>query len=244
MNNENARGFNLIEIIDSIAPDPTKMPYYSALFAGEFTKDQTMAAQLQDLARSLGCIGLREIQIEKLNNLMSKGCIDSSDGAALMEIIADEFEGENKKSHYAIRLQIFDGSGYTRSQLEQVSPLEASRKATSIFRNIFEQSGVLEITAAVGAIERWYAKLAGKLEEAYLNLGYSPYQVETYHLHKNADIWHSTTSIGFVEKYLHLTTPEKITQSIKEGFESVLLYDEARHEAALRNSPLAQYLNS
>lgn len=244
MNTENARDFRLIELIDSIAPDPAKMPYYSALFAGSFTKDQTMAAQLQDLARSLGCTGLREIQIEKLNSLLRKGCIDLSDSAALMQIIADEFEGENKKSHYAIRLQIFDGSGYTRSLLERVSPLAASRNATSIFRSIFQQSGLLEITAAVGAIERWYAKLAGKLEETYLKLGYSPYQVETYRLHKNADIWHSTTSIRFVEKYLHLTTPEKVTNSIKEGFESVLLYDEARHEAALLGGPLEQFFNS
>jgi len=56
----------LIDDLERMSPDYRKMRYYRELFKGNFSKEQTMKAHLQDLSRSAGCLGLREIQLEKL----------------------------------------------------------------------------------------------------------------------------------------------------------------------------------
>lgn len=226
---------SLTDMIDAVAPDFYKMTYYKNLFEGEFTKEQTMKAQLQDFARSIGCQGLREIQLKKLNDAVRLGIINHVDGNELRETILDELSSPSKKSHYEIRLQIFENSGYSESTLKKVIPLVDAENATKIFRNIFEQHNLLEITAAVGAIEKWYFPLASKLEKCYLKLGYTQSQVETYTLHKQADQEHSRVCYKFIEKYSMLSEKDVILSAVTEGFRSVILYDDARYTAASGN---------
>lgn len=233
---------SITEKMDLLAPNFKSFTYYRDLFNDDFSKEQTMKAQLQDLARSIACRGLREIQLEKLDEAVILGGVTQIDGNILKETILDEFSSENTKSHYDIRLQIFDESNYSKKDLEKVLPLPEAKKATEIFRKIFYKGTLIEITAAIGAIEKWYFPLAKELESQYLSLGYTQSQVATYTLHKEADIDHSRVCYDFIEKYSKLTEEHLILNAVKQGFKSVILYDEARYRAATSNLSFENYI--
>ncbi|MBU1619062.1 MAG: hypothetical protein KJ556_10385 [Gammaproteobacteria bacterium] len=228
--------------IDLISPNYKKLPFYKNLFEKRYTKEQTMKSHLQDLARSLGCQGLREIQISKLKDACENGLIEKEDAEKLLDVILDELPAENKKSHLDIRLQMFSESGYSIEQLKKVKPLPEAVAATKIFRDIFEKRNIFEITAAVGAIEKWYVPLAAELESIYLEIGYSSYQVATYSIHKVADQIHSDVCFGFISKYVDESELVNIIDAVADGFKSVLIYDEARFKAAEGELLFGDYL--
>ncbi|MBE9113086.1 hypothetical protein IQ273_27255 [Nodosilinea sp. LEGE 07298] len=234
---------NIDGLIDSVAPNFLEMNYYKSLFQGSFSKEQTMKAHLQDLARSLGCIGLREIQLNKLAELVKSETVSHEDAEELREVILDELPSLDRKSHYEVRLQMFEGYGYSEPELKRVIPLPEAKEATRIFRNIFYNRSLLEITIAVGAIENWYVPLAAELEKCYLGLGYTPYQVATYTLHKQADYEHSKACYKFIDRYSSLLDENLLLEAVREGFRSVILYDDARYKAATSNLPFESYLS-
>lgn len=221
----------------------SELRYYRALFAGEFSYAQTLKAQLQDLARSIACQGLREMQMKLISDWESADRISSSDASDLARTVQDELATDGQPSHLDVRLQIFDGLGYERARLERVRPLPPASEAAAIFRSLFEESGLLEMTAAVGAIEQWYVPIAAKLEDQYLSMGYSKYQVATYTMHKRADISHSKSALSFVDRYAKEEDRQRIMNAITAGFRSVKLYDEARYLAAIDETvEFADYL--
>ena len=223
---------SLLAQIRSAYPDPQSLPYYERLFSSGWDFDATVRAHLQDLARAIGCRGLREIQLARLDEFARGGKADLADIEGLREAILDELDAPGKKSHYEIRLMLFDGMGLLQEELECVEPTEESRKGTFMFREIFERGSLVEITAAVGAIEEWYVPLAARLEAAYLGLGYSKRQVSTYTLHKVADIRHSNAALGFVCKYAEVSEAPNVLEAVRKAFDSVIYYDRARFVAA------------
>lgn len=236
MTAESPLGTPLLTRIRSLYPDFRELTYYKALLNSEFSESQTMCAHLQDLARSIGCRGLREIQLAKLEEQVALGRVSPSDAQCLRETIEDELPGPNRPSHFDIRLQMFAGMPFSRDLLETVRPLPPAKQATAIFRSLLTDRGLLEITAAVGAIEEWYVPLAAMLEQAYLALGYSTGQVATYALHKSADVAHSESALAFVDKYSRPGDYPAILQAVRDGFRSVELYDDARYLAATDTS--------
>jgi Iron-containing redox enzyme len=234
---------NISELIDSLSPNYLEMDYYRHLFQDSFSKEQTMKAHLQDLARSLGCLGLREIQLNKLEKLVESEIVSYEDAEELREVICDELPSPNRKSHYEVRLQMFEGCGYSEPQLKRVIPVAEAQEATKIFRNIFHDRSLLEITVAVGAIEKWYVPLAAELEECYLKLGYTPYQVATYTLHKEADEEHSKACYKFINKYSFLLNEYSLIEAVNEGFKSVIMYDNARYKVATSDLLFDSYLS-
>ncbi len=202
-----------------------------------------MKAHLQDLARSIGCRGLREIQLTKLHLAQEERSFDENDVEALKAAIEDELPGEGRLSHFEIRLQMFDDLGYSREELETVEPLPESTEATALFRSIFVDRSLLEITAAVGAIEQWYVPVAALLEKIYLGMGYSGFQVATYTLHKSADVHHSHAALSFVDKYAEPSDLDLIIDAVDAGFRSVRRYDDGRYAAAVDHTrSIADYL--
>ena len=191
-----------------------------------------MRAHVQDLARSISSRGLREIQLEKLERFRKKNVNADADCRSLQDVIEDELPATGRLSHFQVRIQMFSDLNMSIEQLERVQQLPDSAEAARIFRSIFVDGTLMEITAAVGAIEKWYIPLADRLERTYLALGYSPYQVATYSLHKVADVGHSDVAISFVEKYAQPSEYSKIIEAVRLGFESVRLYDVARFVAA------------
>lgn len=211
---------------------PETLPYYRKLFDGGYSFEATMRAHLQDLARSIASRGLREIQLRKLDLLQASNSLAVSDCLSLREVIEDELPGPGRRSHFDVRIQMFSHLGLPVEHLETIQPLPDAAEAARIFRSIFVERELLEITAAVGAIEMWYIPLAERLERTYLALGYSTSQVATYSLHKTADINHSDVAISFVEKYADPKEYSRILEAVRLGFESVRLYDVARFKAA------------
>ena len=210
--------------------------YYRLLAQRRWNVQQTMKAHLQDLARSIGCRGLREIQLTKLRDAVMDGEVHATDAADLEEAILDEFPVGDKPSHFDVRLQLFSELGYSAQELETVRPLAPTRDATARFRTIFDDRSLLEISAAVGAIELWYVPVARRLEELYLELGYSQYQVATYTLHGHADIYHSATALGFVEHHARQEDLPALLSTVRAAFASVRRYDDGRYEAAADDS--------
>lgn len=223
---------SLREQILNVFPDFTDLPYYGALAAGTVTYEQSMRAHTQDLARSIGCRGLREIQLEHLNAALEHGNVTRLDASALREAIEDEVTSDPARSHYAVRLQMFANPAVRGQSLEFVRSLAPTRQATEMFRSLFESGSLITMTAAVGAIELWYVPVAERLEQLYLDLGYTPYQVATYTLHKEADVLHSQTALDFVETYVESEDWPLVIAAVRLGFDSVRLYDEGRLEAA------------
>lgn len=206
---------SLLAQIRSAYPLPQKLPYYERLFSSGWDYDATVRAHLQDLARALGCRGLREIQLERLDDALQSGGADPLDLEGLREAIVDELDAPGKRSHYEVRLMLFEGMGVTQEELERVEPTEESRQGTAIFREIFELGSLVEITAAVGAIEEWYVPLAAQLEACYLELGYTKRQVSTYTLHKVADLRHSAAALGFVAKYAKASEANAVLGAVR-----------------------------
>jgi len=216
-------------------PPIDSLPFYAALFADQFSIEATMRAQLQDLSRSIGCRGLREIQIHKLDLAKESMTITDSDWRLLRDTIEDELPGPGRASHFDVRLQLFEGLQFSREALETVIPLPQSVEGTRIFRKLFEDRSLLEITAAVGAIEQWYVPLAAQLEAHYLRMGYTQRQVATFALHKEADVQHSETALYFAAKYSQRADHAAILEAVDAAFCSVRLYDAARFAAATDN---------
>jgi hypothetical protein len=224
-------------------PPISDFRYYAALFRGDFSVEQTMKAHLQDLARSIGCRGLREIQLRKLDKYLASNLISQEDCELLRAVIEDELPAPGRPSHFDVRVQMFDHLPYDIGTLESVVPLPEAVEATRIFRSIFVDCDLLAITAAVGAIEMWYVPLAADLESCYLHLGYTPHQVATYTLHKQADTNHSTAALEFVERYAPEHFHDDIINAVVAGLRSVRLYDDARYIAATDASrSIADYL--
>ena len=208
------------------------MPYYYALSEGKFNKEDTMRAQLQDLGRSLGCKDLRSIQTAKLIESFNSNIVSYKDYISLLSAIKDEDETHNKQSHLDMRLQIFEGI-CPKEVLLTVDPLLQVKEANKSFRDIFDRS-LLEITATIGAIELWYFPIAEFLESQYLKRGYTQRQVYTYTIHKTADIAHSKIALDFVARHIKSDEERKaVIKSIRDGFRTTMLYDEARYSAAI-----------
>lgn len=207
------------------------LPYYNALSKREFNIEDTMRAQLQDLGRALGCQGLRDIQISKLTNAFNQNIINVNDYKVLLATIKDEDASHNRQSHLDMRLQIFEGI-CPKDILLNVNPLPQVKRANNCFRDIFNRS-LLEITAAVGAIERWYFPVAEFLEEQYLKRGYTSRQVYTYTIHKVADIEHSSVALDFVFRNVkNNKEKQKVIKAVEDAFKTTKIYDEARYIAA------------
>ncbi|MGH9560198.1 MAG: iron-containing redox enzyme family protein, partial [Terracidiphilus sp.] len=222
----------LRETAKGVAPAYKSLRYYGSLFRGEFSKEDTMKAHLQDLARSVGCQGLRQIQLLALDEFCGEHVVDPVDHEHLREAIEDELPGDERPSHWDVRLQMFEGLGFAKHSLMSVTPLQPANEATSLFRDVFTLS-LLEMTAAVGSIELWYVPLASRLFECYRKLGYSDYQLATYSLHATADIGHSSAALAFVDKYSAPDQHAHLLAAVRQGFKSVILYDEARFAAAM-----------
>jgi len=222
----------LIETLKTHFPPYDSLRYYHGLFRGDFSREDTMRAHSQDLARSVGCLGLREIQIAKLGAFCTCRGVEPKDQLDLRSAIEDELPAAGRPSHLDVRLQMFDNLGLTVDNLMSVLPLPQAVEGTRLFRSIFTDRDLLEITAAVGTIDLWYVPLARLLFESYLSLGYSAHQLATYSLHMDADTHHSSAALSFVEKYVALSEHAQVISSIHTGFQSVVLYDEARYAAA------------
>ncbi len=149
----------------------------------------------------------------------------------MLTTIKDEDATSSRPSHLDIRLQIF-GDRYPKETLLTVDPRPEVKEANRLFRLIFTDRSLLEMTAAVGGIEEWYVPIAAMLEDCYLRLGYTTRQVETYSLHKTADRDHSTAAIAFVGKYAHPEREGAILKSVEDAFSTTSLYDLARFRAA------------
>ena len=223
---------DIIKEIEGMFVNIEQLPYYSSLLKNEFTNQDTMRAQLQDLGRAVGCMGLRNIQIAKLKEEHANGCIQPNDFKRLHEAIIDEDEQNERPSYFDIRLQIFTDK-YPKDVLLSVDPLPEVKEANKRFKALFTDRSLVEITAAVGSIEKWYVPVAAMLEKAYLMLGYTPRQVETYTLHKIADVEHSEIALDFVIKYANSREKkDAVLNVVKEGFATTYLYDLARQKAA------------
>lgn len=227
----------------SLAPTFSDLEYYARLQRQEFSYEQTMRAHTQDLARAIGCRGLRELQLAALEDARMGEDVDEVDAAVLQEVIEDELPSPGRRSHFDARIQMFDGSDVGQACLEQVIPLPATIAGISVFRELFESGSLLEMTVAIGAIEAWYVDVAHRLEGLYLGLGYSDAQVATYTLHAHADVEHSTAALGFVDKYATASEHATMMRAVSEGFRSVRLFDEARLEAATTPGSLLDLFN-
>lgn len=218
-----------------LAPTFSELEYYSRLQRNEFSFSQTMRAHTQDLARSVGCRGLRELQLAALVDARMAASFDDVDAAELQAVIEDELPSPGRRSHFDVRAQMFEGTGVGPDCLDRVIALAATSAGITVFCQLFESGSLLEMTAAVGAIESWYVDVARRLERLYLALGYSDTQVETYALHAQADVWHSTAALSFVDKYVTPSEHAGVVRAVNDGFRSVRLLDEGRLEAA--NTP-------
>lgn len=236
---------SLLSQIKDRFPPVESLRFYAALFNNEFSYDATIRAHLQDLSRSIGCRGLREIQLKKLALAVRSLDISQVDEQDLRATIEDELPAPGRPSHFDVRLQLFEGLPFSTRHLEKVIPLPQAIEGTQVFRKIFTDRTILDITAAVGAIEAWYVPLAARLASYYLALGYTPHQVATYTLHKDADVAHSETALRFVATYSTAADHDLILDAVETGFRSVALYDEARFAAALDTSrSLEQWFNN
>ena len=129
----------------SLAPDFSDLEYYARLQRHEFSYEQTMRAHTQDLARSIGCRGLRELQLAALAAFRMAGSVDEGDAAALQEVIEDELPSADRRSHFDVRAQMFDGSPVSQGNLEEVTSLPATIAGIGVFRRLFE-SGSLPVS--------------------------------------------------------------------------------------------------
>src|SRR5437870_1621322 len=60
-----------------LAPSFSDLEYYAELARGSFTLEQTLRAHTQDLARSIGCRGLRELQLLALQRAVESGQVSA-----------------------------------------------------------------------------------------------------------------------------------------------------------------------
>jgi hypothetical protein len=232
----------LLAQIEQAAPKFEELPYYRALAAGEFTYQQTINAQLQDLGRSIACRGLREMQVAKLWDAASDGRIAIQDLKLLLAAIEDEAGRDSAPSHFEIRLQMFEPLGVSVAELETVQALPPAREASQIFRALFDLEDVRLTTIGVGAIEHWYVPVASRLFKLYRELRYSDHQLETYSLHAEVDQEHSRTALEFFSKSCDSIDPGALAEVLSLSFRSVRLYDDARYDAATSGMKYSDFL--
>lgn len=223
-------------------PSLRELPYYEALFASQLSYEQSMKAQLQDLARAVSSHDLRDLQRAKLAAAVAEGRVRTSCAERLFATIDDEDQTAEHASHYQIRLQIFDGAGFTRHQLETAAPVQETQTASATFRSVFELGSITDICVAVGAVEAWYASIAPKIGEALSGLGYTDHQLETYRIHSAADDRHASEAFEFAATYSSLRTAD-MAETARRAFDSVKLYDQARFRVAFDSTMgFASYL--
>jgi len=155
-----------------------------------------------------------------------EGVLSASDLRTLNAVLEDEGQTDEHADHLDLRLQVFASRGWSRDiRLPEDGELE---RINAAWLAIAEEANAFELIAIHAAIEAWYVPIAGFFEAQYLGRGFTPFEVETYAIHKDADQWHSSAAFVVLGKHAGAFDLDGIVGAVRRTFRTVRAYDQAK----------------
>ncbi len=221
-------------------PSLETMPYCAALARGEFDRAAVLRAEVVELYRALHTRArAKAAYAGRLAEALSRGELDDSDVRRITGVIEDEEETHEHADHLDLRLQIFASAGWSRAV--RLRPQEELDAINAEWLGVLEGSGAMELIAVHAALEDWYAPVAGFFEEQYLRRELSPREVETYQVHREADVWHGAAGFEVLERRAGSWAVERVVDAVARTFETALAYDAAKVTFARRSGGLGEF---
>ena len=234
---------HMTTIRDSLSkfyPSIEKMPFCGALRKGLFDKNAVLRAEVVEIYRAmLTRDRLKRACETKVSLAVESGTLSVSGAAIIRHVVDDEGETEDHIDHLDMRFKLFQSLGITRDV--RLRPNDRLDEINAAYVALIETSDVFQMIGINAAIEDWYAPVSAFFERQYLGRGFSAEEVQTYAVHKTADVWHSGAGFQVLTEHLDAFDIEGVAEAVKQVFATSLAYDTMKLELA-RTDDIHQHL--
>ena len=105
------------ELLTSLHPKITEMPFMSELASGKFQRDEVLRSEVVELYRALDTRQkIQNIYKKKLQEGVNQGLISKEDLEVMQEVIDDEGKTEDHIDHLDMRFKLFAGTNIKRGK--------------------------------------------------------------------------------------------------------------------------------
>ncbi len=212
-------------------PSLEQLPFCAALREGLFDKHAVLRAEVVELYRALRVRDrIKQAFDAKIALAVGSNTLSTSGAATIRGVVEDEGETEEHIDHLDMRLKLFQSVGVTRRAA--LRPNARLDEINEDYVAIVEASDVFQVIGIHAAIEDWYAPVSAFFEKQYLLRGFSADEVETYTVHKAADVWHSSAGFEVLADHRDRFDIEVVADAVGRMFATSLAYDAMKLELA------------
>jgi hypothetical protein len=219
---------------DSLAscyPSVEQLPFCAALRRGLFDKDEVLCAEVVEIYRALLVRDrIKRACESKLTLAVESGVLSMSGAATIRTVVDDEGETEDHLDHLDMRFKLFRSLGVARDV--RLLPHRQLDEINAAYVTLIEASDVFEVIGINAAMEDWYAPVSGFFEAQYLSRGFTLEEVETYTVHKAADVWHSNAGYQVLTEHQGAFDIASVADAVRRVFATSLAYDTMKLELA------------
>ena len=212
-------------------PSIERMPFCAALRQGLFDKNAVLCAEVVEIYRALLVRDRIKRACEtKISLAVGSGTLSISGAATIRRVVEDEGETEDHIDHLDMRLNLFRSLGITRGV--RLQPNRRLDEINAAYVTLIEAADVFQVIGINAAIEDWYAPVSAFFEKQYLGRGFSIDEVQTYTVHKAADVWHSSAGFKVLAEHQDAFNIESVADAVQRVFATSLTYDTMKLELA------------
>ena len=227
------------ELLTSLHPKITEMPFMSELASGKFQRDEVLRSEVVELYRALDTRQkIQNIYKKKLQEGVNQGLISKEDLEVMQEVIDDEGKTEDHIDHLDMRFKLFAGTNIKRGKFPKEN--NELQKINDEWVNICKEANLWEIMACHCAIEGWYPAISEMFEKEYKKRGFNDKELEIFIAHQGADVEHSEAQYAILEKNFSKIDPARIKRMVERTFQTSKGYDKMKLEFARSGKSLDQ----
>lgn len=221
----------LRDALASLYPSIAQMPFCAALLQGRFDKDAVLRAEVVEIYRALLVRERVKRACEsKIASAVAAGALSLAGARTMRTVVEDEGQTDDHIDHLDMRLKLFQSLGDTRNI--KLVPNRQLDEINAAYVAVIEAADAFQVIGINAAMEDWYAPIAAFFEEQHLRRGFTIDEVETYTVHKAADVWHSSAGFRVLADHQAAFDVGHVADAVRRVFATSLAYDGMKLELA------------